>query len=76
MKPINTVPVELFSNKVKVARRKGHKMLMISIDEAEQLDESMSVIVSRLCGELDTTLQKIASSQSTEFTVKMDGGAL
>ena len=72
--PLNTLPIEMYLEKARIARKSGQKSVNLPIDEASLLEDSLSVVMTRLVGELD----KIAlSAQSTgDITIKMDGGSL
>lgn len=72
--PLNTLPIEMYLEKARIARKSGQKSVNLPIDEASLLEDSLSVVMTRLAGELD----KIAvSAQSTgDITIKMDGGSL
>jgi hypothetical protein len=73
MKSLNTIPIELFLEKVKIARKSGQKVLNIPIDDATRLEESLAVIMTRLAGELDAIA--INAGRAGDVSVKMDGGS-
>lgn len=73
MKQLNTIPVENFLEKARIAQKSGGKVVNLTIDEAVALSDSLAVIMTRLSGELDKVIQ--SASQSTDFEVKMDGGS-
>jgi hypothetical protein len=72
MKELNTLPIEDFLNRVRIAIKSNQKSINLTIKEATDLQNSLSVVMTRLTGELD----KIASSAKEEsaIKVKMDGG--
>lgn len=72
MKQLNTIPIENFLEKARIAQKSGAKVVNLSADEAQQLSDSLAVIMTRLAGELDRVLQQ-ASSQP-DLQVSMDGG--
>lgn len=72
MKQLNTIPVENFLEKARIAQKSGAKVVNMSLDEAVALSDSLAVIMTRLTGELDKVIQ--SASQSNDFEVKMDGG--
>ena len=74
MNSLNTLPIEMFLEKARIARKSGQKTLNLPINEANMLEESLAVVMTRLAGELDVIALK--SSVQTEVTVKMDGGNL
>jgi hypothetical protein len=74
MKPLNTLPIELFLEKARIARKSSQKTVNLSIDEATLLEESLAVVMTRLAGDLDAIALSV--QQSGDVTVKMDGGSL
>jgi len=74
LKPINTLPIENFINKAKIAAKSNQKSITLSIDEAVQLSESISLTMVRLAGMLDEASQSTPSEDV--ITVAMDGGSL
>jgi hypothetical protein len=73
MKQLNTLPIEDFLDKTRIAIKSGQKSVTLSIKEAADLQNSLSVVMTRLSGEMDQILAA-ASSQSNTVEVKMDGG--
>lgn len=74
MNSLNTLPIEMFLEKARIARKSGQKSLSLPITEVQQLEESLAVVMTRLCGELDAIALNV--QQSGEIVVKMDGGSL
>jgi hypothetical protein len=74
MRPLNTIPIENFLNKVKIASKSNQKNLTISTDEAVLLADSITTLMARLIGKLEEDLQKTAVEEVV--TVNMDGGGL
>jgi len=74
MRPLNTIPIENFLNKVKIASKSNQKNLTISTDEAVLLADSITTLMARLIGKLEDDLQKTAVDEV--ITVNMDGGGL
>ena len=72
--PLNTLPIELYLEKARIARKSGQKSVNLSIDEASLLEDSLSVVMTRLAGELDKIA--ISAQGSGDITIKMDGGSL
>lgn len=72
MKPLNTLPIEDFLDKTRVAIKSGQKNVVLSIQEATALQNSLSIVMTRLSGELDKIVAN--SSQSANIEVNMDGG--
>lgn len=72
MKQLNTLPIEDFLDKARIAIKTNQKSLNLSIKEATDLQNSLSVVMTRLAGEMDQLLS--AAPQSNNIEVKMDGG--
>jgi hypothetical protein len=72
MKQLNTLPIEMYLEKARIAQKSNQKSLTLTIDEAKQLEDSLAVVMTRLAGELDQIAQNVQQSGSVE--VKMDGG--
>ena len=72
MKQLNTIPVENFLEKARIAQKSGAKVVTLTADETQQLSDSLAVIMTRLAGELDRVLQQASQPQDTQ--VSMDGG--
>lgn len=70
MKPLNTIPIESFLDKVRIASKTNQSQLTLSIKEAIDLQNSLSVVMTRLSGIFD---EKI-STQSTPQSIKVNGG--
>jgi len=71
MKELNTLPIEEFLAKVRIAIKSNQRDLTLSIKEATDLQNSLSVVMTRLAGELD---QIASNSQQGPIEVKIDGG--
>lgn len=74
MQPLNTIPIEMFLEKARIARKSGQKSLNLSIDDVNMLEESLSVVMTRLTGDLDAIVFNLQQQES--ITVTMDGGSL
>ena len=74
MQPLNTIPIEMFLEKARIARKSGQKSLNLSIDDVNMLEESLSVVMTRLTGDLDAIVFNLQQQES--ITVTMDGGNL
>jgi len=72
MKPLNTLPIEEFLDKARIAIKTNQKNLTLSIKEITDLQNSLSVVMTRLAGEMDQILASAAQPSTLE--VKMDGG--
>ena len=69
MKQLNTIPIETFLDKTRIAIKTNQKTVILSISEATELQNSLAVVMTRLTGQLD----QIAGA-SSNIQVKMDGG--
>jgi len=71
MKQLNTLPIEDFLEKARIAIKTNQKNLTLSIKDVTDLQNSLSTVMTRLAGELD---QIAANSQEETIVIKMDGG--
>ena len=69
MRQLNTIPIEDFLDKARIAIKTNQKSLNLTIKEVTDLQNSLSVVMTRLAGQLD----ELASAEPT-IEVKMDGG--
>jgi len=69
MMQLNTYPIEEFLNKTRIAIKSNQQTVLLTIKEATDLQNSLSIVMARLAGQLD---QIVAASSNIE--VKMDGG--
>lgn len=72
--PINTLPIEIFLEKARIAKKSGQKNVNIGIDEATLLADSLAQVMTRLAGDLDQIVQAV--QQQEDIVIKMDGGSL
>jgi hypothetical protein len=71
MKQLNTLPIEDFLDRARIAIKSNQKNLTLSIKEATDLQNSLAVVMTRLTGELD----QISAEKAPETVViSMDGG--
>ena len=68
MKTLNTIPIEEFLDKARVAIKTNQKSLNLSIREVTDLQNSLAIVMTRLSGKLDQ------SSENSTMEIKMDGG--
>jgi hypothetical protein len=66
MKQLNTIPIEDFLDKTKIAIKTNQKVVTLSIKEATDLQNSLAAVMTRLAGQSSTDIPTIQ--------VKMDGG--
>ena len=69
---MNTLPIEDFLNKSRIARKSNQKTLTLTAKEYTDLSDSIASVMTRLSGELDQSLTAISATAVTE--IKMDGG--
>lgn len=69
MKNLNTFPIEDFLDKARIAIKSNQKNLTLSIKEVTDLQNSLSVVMTRLAGELDQT-----TGQQEDIVIKLNGG--
>jgi hypothetical protein len=67
MSNINTYPIEDFLNKARIAIKSNQKNLTLSIKEVNDLQNSLSVVMTRLAGDSTRT-------SSEDIVVKLNGG--
>ena len=73
MKNLNTFPIEEFLDKARIAIKTNQKNITLSIKEVTDLQNSLSVVMTRLAGELDQIAQ--TPQDTGPISVKVDGGA-
>jgi hypothetical protein len=72
MKQLNTLPIEDFLEKTRIAIKSNQKSLTLTIKEATDLQNSLSIAMTRLSGNLDQLLSENQFSDKIE--IKVDGG--
>jgi hypothetical protein len=70
MKALNTFPIEDFLEKTRIAIKTNQKNVTLTIKEATDLQNSLSIVMTRLSGELD----QMAKTSNEKITVVVDGG--
>ena len=73
MKQLNTLPIEQFLEKAKIAIKSNQKHLILDIKEVQSLVDSLAVTMTRIAGDLDS--QVTAINNTTPTTINMDGGS-
>jgi hypothetical protein len=66
MRQLNTIPIEDFLDKARIAIKTNQKSLNLTIKEVTDLQNSLSVVMTRLAGKADQSVSAVE--------VKMDGG--
>ena len=76
MKQINTLPIEMYLEKARIANKSGQKTLVLDIKDAVALSDSLAVVMTRLTGQLEELIAQSQRTQSQEevIQVSMDGG--
>lgn len=74
MQQLNTLPIEMFLEKARIARKSKQKSLNLSIDEVMLLEDTLAVVMTRLVGDLDAAIQAV--QQQEDIVIQMDGGSL
>jgi len=69
MKPLNTYPIEDFLEKAKIAIKSNQKNLILTQKEVSDLSASISAVMARLVGTMDSS-----ASSNESISIKMDGG--
>ena len=72
MKQLNTLPIEDFLEKTRIAIKSNQKSLTLTIKEATDLQNSLSIAMTRLSGNLDQMLSENQFLDKIE--IKVDGG--
>ena len=72
MKQINTLPIENYLEKTRIAKKSGQKTVVLDINEAVALSDSLAVVMTRLTAKLDELLQQPKTEEVIQ--VSMDGG--
>jgi hypothetical protein len=73
MKQLNTIPIENYLDKARIAAKSGQRTVTLDILEATELANSLAVVMTRISGELDTILHAAMQNQP-DTEVSMDGG--
>lgn len=68
MKQLNTLPIEDFLDKARIAIKSNQKSINLTIKEVTDLQNSLSIVMTRLAGEIPV------AQQTEVIQVKMDGG--
>jgi hypothetical protein len=72
MKQLNTLPIEDFLEKTRIAIKSNQKSLTLTIKEATDLQNSLSIVMTRLSGNLDQMMSENQFPDKIE--IKVDGG--
>lgn len=72
MNPLNTLPLENFLDRARIARKSNQKAITLTAKEYTDLYDSIASVMTRLSGVLDQSLTSVSAAAVTE--IKMDGG--
>ena len=73
MKTLNTLPIENFLDRAKVAIKTNQKTLNMDMKDVQSLYDSLAVVMTRLAGTLDEKTQNL-QSQPSVISINMEGG--
>lgn len=73
MKPLNTLPIEMFLDKARIAANSNQKTITLDQKDYKALADSISSAMARLSGLLDQELSK-KNSETPVTSLNMDGG--
>ena len=72
MKQLNTLPIEDYLEKARIAIKSNQKSVTLTIKEATDLQNSLSIVMTRLAGSLE---QKMSENKFPDkIEIKVDGG--
>lgn len=71
MKKLNTLPIEDFLEKARIAIKSNQKSITLTIKEVADLQNSLSVVMTRLAGNYE---QAITNQAPEKIEIKVDGG--
>lgn len=69
---LNTLPIESFLEKARITIKSGKKNLTLDLKEVTDLQNSLSIVMTRLAGDLDQNAK--GNQLPDKITIKMDGG--
>jgi hypothetical protein len=71
MKQLNVIPIEDFLDKARIAIKSNQKSVTLTIKEVTDLQNSLSIVMTRITGELE---QLVNNQSNSKIEIKMDGG--
>jgi hypothetical protein len=72
VKHLNTLPIEDFLDKTRIAIKSNQKSVNLTIKEATDLQNSISLVMTRLSGNLDQIMSE--NQFPNKIEIKVDGG--
>ena len=70
MQQLNTIPIEDFLDKARIARKSSQKSVTLTSKEYNDLYDSLSMVMTKLASALDQHISKIPD----KIEIKMEGG--
>ena len=72
---IQTQPIEDFIGRVRTAKARQDKQIVLSLKDAERLSDSLSQTMSRLVGIQEEIIDALKTAQQAQtVNIEMDGG--
>ena len=75
VKPLNTIPLQLFIQQVKSADSSQAREIKLDIATAKNLAFTLGIVMSRLEGNLEKLVQESNNSEEEEIEINLDGGS-
>jgi len=72
MKPINTIPIETFLERVRIANKTNQKNISFDIKDASALADTINIIMSRLIMKMSSETEP--RPQAGILKINADGG--
>lgn len=74
MKQINTLAIENYLEKARIANKSGQKTVVLDIKDAVALSDALAIVMTRLTGKLEDYLVSQQEVKEEVIQVSMDGG--
>lgn len=71
MKPINTIPIETFLEKVRIASKTNQKSVNLDLKEASMIADVVTIMMSRLVYKMSSETENTTASATK---IDADGG--
>ena len=68
MSILNTLPIEMFLDKARIAMKSNQRSINLDIKEVQAIYDSLAVVMTRIAG------SPVIVQQDNNIQVKMDGG--
>jgi hypothetical protein len=73
MKQLNTLPIEQFLDKARIAINSNQRQIILDSREVKALSDCLAVVMTRLAGAIDSQMRSTQAEPPT-FKINMDGG--